>query len=280
MTAPSPRDQAVAALLWEPPRSLLLAVLPTALRRLESQWAGEEPSQDWIKKRLPLKEFIVGNLFEDLLTPEVEVQLPSGDQGLEIRSEPMPQIRSLREFMPGNVTRHFGGNRDVFGRRHWVSLPEDQQAVNVEDVYKATYLGEVPDREGLATPLYRPLEAPLVIPPGGVKDYSTVSPVWQAHLTALAEGRVVDLGASGWARLQLEVIVHSHGTGGGARIRRYAHSALGHLVEGRDVTPVQLQFCNNDERRVALGVELDVDALCLRLQVPRALGWSQGAGSA
>ncbi len=265
-------DQAVAALLWEPPRSLLLAVLPTALRRLESQWAGEEPSQDWVKKRLPLKEFIVGNLFEDLLTPEVEVQLPSGDQGLEIRSEPMPQIRSLREFMPGNVTRHFGGNRDVFGRRHWVSLPEDQQAVNVEDVYKATYLGEVPDREGLATPIYRPLEAPLVIPPGGVKDYSTVSPVWQAHLTALAEGRMVDLGASGWARLQLEVIVHSHGTGGGARIRRYAHSALGHLVEGRDVTPVELQFCNNDERRVALGVELDVDALCLRLQVPPAGG--------
>jgi hypothetical protein len=182
----------------------------------------------------------------------------------------MPQIRSLREFMPGNVTRHFGGDREVHGRRHWVSLPEDQQTVNVEDVYKATYLGEVPDRTGSNTPLYRALEVPLVTPPGPVKDYSTVSPDWQVHLTTLTKGRSVDLGASGWDRVGLEATVHSHGTGGGVRIRRYAHSARGHLVEGREVTPVQLQFNNDDAQLVALGIEIDVDALCLRLQIPPA----------
>lgn len=263
-------EEAVEALLWESPRSLLLAVLPTALRRLESQWSGEEPSPEAVRTRVPLKEFIVGNLFDDLLAPEVQVYIPSGDQGQELRSEPMPQIRSLREFMPGNVTRHFGGSKSYFGRRHWVPLPDDQQTVNVEEVYKATHLGEVPDSTGSLTPFYRPLEVTLAVPPGAVMDYSTVSPIWQVHLSALAEGRPVDLGDSEWNQIGLEATVHTHGTGGGVRICRYAHSARGHLVKGQETSQLGLQFSNSDNQRVALGIELDVDALCLRLCVPVA----------
>ena len=263
-------EQDLDALLWEAPRSLLLAVLPTALRRLESQWAGEEPSPELVRTRVPLKEFIVGNLFDDLMAPEVQVRIPSSDQNQEFGSEPMPQIRSLREFMPGNVTRHFGGSRKFRGRRHWVPLPDDQQPVNVEEVYKATYLGEVPDPTGSLTPLYRPLEVTLVEPPSVVRDYSTVSPIWQVHLAPLTEGRPVDLGKSGWSQIRLEAIVHTHGTGGGARIRRYAHSARGHLVEGQEVSQIHLEFNNGDDRQVALGFELDVDALCLCLHVPPA----------
>ena len=66
------------ALFWEPPRSLLLTVIPTIVRRLRSGWEGEPPSAEdpQVRMRTPLREFVAGNLFDDLLVPDVQVFLP------------------------------------------------------------------------------------------------------------------------------------------------------------------------------------------------------------
>src|SRR5206468_382325 len=73
-----------------------------------------------VRTRTPLREFIAGNLFDDLLTPEVEVLVPTGARDEAYEAELLPAIRTLRELMPGNVTRHFGVSS--FSRRHWVPL--------------------------------------------------------------------------------------------------------------------------------------------------------------
>ena len=73
---------------------------------------------------LPLREFIAGNLFDDLLTPEVEVLVPTGARDEAFDAELLPAMRTLRELMPGNVTRHFGVSS--LSRRHWVALNADR----------------------------------------------------------------------------------------------------------------------------------------------------------
>lgn len=69
-------DEATAA-LWEEPRSLMLSVVPTALRRLESDWTPLPGQADpgaipWT----PLPEFMTDTLFGALNTPDVAFESP------------------------------------------------------------------------------------------------------------------------------------------------------------------------------------------------------------
>ena len=65
-------------------------------------------------------QFIPGNLFDDLLTPEVNVHVPTSNRNDEFNIETLSALRTLRELMPGNVTRHYGKNQA--SNRHWVQL--------------------------------------------------------------------------------------------------------------------------------------------------------------
>src|SRR5690606_5750097 len=62
-------DVTLHKILWESPRPLLAAVVPTLRRRLRDQWAGERPQTDdsSVRTRTPLRDFVPGNLFDDLL---------------------------------------------------------------------------------------------------------------------------------------------------------------------------------------------------------------------
>ena len=70
----------VAALMWEPPRALMTAVLPTALRRLSTGWRRVRPDgsrgTEHYDKQHPLPEFLPTTLFSDLMLPEIEIQFP------------------------------------------------------------------------------------------------------------------------------------------------------------------------------------------------------------
>ena len=87
---------------------LLAVVVPTLRRRLRDQWAGERPLPDdsAVRMRTPLRDFVPGNLFDDLLVPDVEFDVPSARN--ENAVEHLPALRTIREFLPGNVSRHFG----------------------------------------------------------------------------------------------------------------------------------------------------------------------------
>jgi ATP-dependent Lhr-like helicase len=85
----------VQAVLWEEPRSLLLAVVPTALRRLDTQWTTVDGTETPPGQVLP--EFITRALFDPLDVPDVLMELPfaSDDENR------MPILSALREAVPG-----------------------------------------------------------------------------------------------------------------------------------------------------------------------------------
>src|SRR5206468_1901876 len=90
-------DEEISALMWEYPRPLMTTVLPTALRRLASNWrAGGERNQDFQIRNNPLPEFIPASLFADLNLAEVRIDLPNAvhDQQNELA---MPLFAALRE---------------------------------------------------------------------------------------------------------------------------------------------------------------------------------------
>jgi hypothetical protein len=270
------------ALFWEPPRSLLLAVIPTIVRRLRSSWEGERARAEdvQVQMRTPMREFVAGNLFDDLLVPDVEVLLPPRVRGAAPDVEHLPALRSIRELMPGNVTRHFG--IQSWNRRHWLATPrplaqEPVQDIDVTRAYGATLTARFADSRNPRREIYmyRPLRVVLDSPSesgrNAVRDSTTSSPRWGVQLQPLGRGRTSRLARSRWRDVVADVSFHTHGTGDGVRIRRFAMGATGTLFTGPDPVPFEISFTAPDaapSATVALGVEMDVDGLCLAVSLP------------
>jgi hypothetical protein len=271
------------ALLWEPPRSLLLTVIPTIVRRLRSDWEGEALSAEdpQVRMRTPLREFVAGNLFDDLLVPDVQVLLPARRQDTGPDVEHLPALRTLRELMPGNVTRHFG--IQSWNRRHWIAAPqplaqEPEQDVDITRVYGATLAARFADSRDPRREIYmyRPVRVVLDSPPEAgrntVRDATTSSPRWGVQVQTLGKGRTSRLARSRWRDIIASLSFHTHGTGDGVRIRRFATGATGSLFVGPDAVPFEISFTAPDAppaAAVALGLEIDADGLCLIVTLPR-----------
>jgi hypothetical protein len=257
-------ESVVDSLLWDAPRPLLLAVVPTIRRQLNEQWRGEEPQEgdSGLRTRTPLRQFVPGNLFDDLLVPDVELQMP-GRRG-EWQVEHLPALRALREFCPGNVTRHFGVW--AANKRHWVPLPEEtsggQEAlVDVTSTYQAVLVDVIGVGDERVA-VYTPVAARLDSVPPPVKDASAVRPDWEFHVTALGRGCPVRLGR-GTDQLFEGLTAHLHIQGGGVRTLRYARTARGTVWDPQS-RPVHLRFGLGNPTAwtpAALGVDIHCDAL-------------------
>ena len=113
-------ESTVESLMWEPPRAVMTAALPTLHRRLVSNWERAEDSDsiDYIVQNNPLPEFVPGQLFGDLNLPEVTIISPPQQRGDEERQEPLPILQAMRGFAPGKVSRRFGIMNSH--ARHWI----------------------------------------------------------------------------------------------------------------------------------------------------------------
>jgi len=257
-------DREIDAILWGAPRSLLLTVVPTALRRLESQWEGEEPTpgDTWLKTRTPLREFVAGNLFDDLLVSDVCLVLPAEGRYQDPREEGLSISRVLQEFLPGNVSRHFGV--DSFGRRHWVPVPEDGNLAI--DQYSGRFIREVEDGEGHSLRVYEPQRIELSVPPDTVMDSTSSGPTWEVELEAVGHGNHVQL-PNAWKNFLPELRFRMHADGDAVRVTRFSRSSTG-TIRTREGTSATACAFRDDGGAVALGYELEADAIDFDIVLP------------
>ena len=264
-------DATVDKLLWEAPRPLIGAVVPTLRRRLVDQWHGERPATDdaGVRTRTPLRDFVPGNLFDDLLVPEVEFQVPwaRGD----VHVEHLPALRAIREFLPGNVSRHFGVWAS--SKRHWVPLSDriDSEGRHAIDVasFGGVTVDEIATREGVIR-VYAPTSVTLETVPEEISDASSMRAEWNFHATPLGVGTKLPLSGALTGMFD-EVAAHLHSQGGGVRVIRYAEFGQGALWESGQSTPVGIRFesqVGETLERAALGVEIHVDSLVGRVVAP------------
>lgn len=261
-------DDLMNKLLWEAPRPLILAVIPTIRRRLRDQWAGEAPTRnsDGTVDSTPLREFIPGNLFDELLVPDVEMIVPVDSSHEAV--DPLPAMRALREFCPGNVSRHFGIKAG--GKRHWVPLPSGDPRDSRFDVtpWEPLALETVVGTTGsLRVMCARRIRLAQV--PEEVRDASTVSPEWRFHHLPLGSG--LDFRLHGAAAEVLSSLVgHLHLNGDGVRVSRYACHASGTVfLPGPQWVRYEYGTHSNGEwERTAVGTEVYCDALVGRVRHP------------
>jgi ATP-dependent helicase Lhr and Lhr-like helicase len=273
-------DEEATALIWEPPRSVLLEAAPTLLRRLERAWkrSGGSTTEPHVA-RSPLPEFLPGALFGQLRVPDLVIHLPAHQQRAE-RVEPMPVAQAMNEFAPGRVSRRFGlSDRS---ERHWI-VPGDSH-----DVILDSFCGS-DDRQELGIfnfaaadgtrsqiRVFRPLAYRVSPVPTEVQQSSNSFLQWRTEVVPSGGGHIIEVpDGFSWASTIRSLEFHSHHLGVPVELRRFAVGAAATVGRGRrPKEDLSLRFVLSDgvgTEPVAIGFAADVDAVQVRLSYPGSL---------
>lgn len=268
----------VDTILWEHPRPLLLTVVPTALRRLATNWRAHGNQQADRQGNHPLQEFIPGTLFSDLALPEVRLL------GGRYDDVAIPVLQAMGELAPGKVSRRLD---TVL----WIGLTEDQLATDVaadtrvRDVDVGPWYELEPqfnfhhNTEGVVTSCaaWRPSAIRL----GGLpqrprlRESSNARLVWRSQLFGQRSGNSFEAPSDrvGIARLVSSVSVHTHASQSAATARRYAVASNVNLrlTSGNSTIDHSARWrFTKDGQPCGVGFEIEVDALCFHMTLPES----------
>ena len=271
----------VDEILWHPPRAVLLAAVPTLIRRLRAEWAVANPAElvpgrDTLGGN-PLPDFFPQNLFSDLALPEGYVLVPSQRRDVtEPEMQAMAMAQMLREFAPGRVSRRFA-TRDL-SHRHWIPIPiDDREAViDVPTIlprfrHDSAFVTDI-DGTPTALELIRPDHLKVELAPDEVKDSSNAVLQWASHLTETGGGlraRIPQSDPIGVFVRDLRFYLHAQNSH--VELRRAAiESEASVMLESGEERRVRTVF-RLEGKRVGLGATYDVDGACLRIELPDAI---------
>lgn len=285
------KAEELTALLWEFPRPLMTMVLPTALRRIDTNWrASGETNADYAIANNPLPDFVPATLFADLSLAEVEIRLPGARANQLRERQAMSVFSALREFAPGRVSRRYGIRHK--GERHWLlPAPQMQEASNILAGATKLEIGgigtHVPigqfllqDGETVRNlPVWRPLALQPTEPPPTVKDSSNASLHWHSQFVASVapiwlrppEGGV-------WRELVEQLGFFMHARHAPLEVRRFAVGASAEIGVGQERIRIDTEF-TAESAPAGLGASFMADAVLIQLRIPQRLWTRGGPGS-
>jgi len=268
-------DDEILAVLWDPPRALLTAVVPTLLRRVRSDWTpveGENDPGGVGDSYAP--EFAPRALFAPLNLPEVELLLPA--TFLAQVDSRMPVSQALRETAPGRVSKRFAVRSGA--QRTWVPVPLDTPSgvLSLRDFVDQGSVEGVwtDDVTGEQFTVVRPYRIRVGEPLPAVADTANSRPSWRTQIV-VHDGQPALLEVpEPWAAHIEYLSVHTHANRRPLQVRRFTPGATASL-KVRDnraggTTPAQTRvtYATHQGQPAALGFALDVDGLQLRLRLP------------
>lgn len=268
-------------ILWHPPRPLLLAAIPTLMRRLQHNWAvATEDSVDQFRDLMggnPLPDFFPMNLFSELDLPETHVSTPSQQENSEVRElHAMGLGQMLREYAPGRVSRRFATRN--LEHRHWIPVPlgKSDAVIELNNILPIYGIEEsctiAVDGKPISTTVVRPDQVLVELPPDHVKDSSNATMLWRSQLIETGSGMAIRVPtADPIGGLISEARFHLHAQNAHVNVHRAAVS-----------TDAALAMDDGSEQRVhatfallgkpvALGSTYDVDGLQVRVALPDSI---------
>jgi hypothetical protein len=283
-------------LFWEPPRSLLLEVLPTALRRLRTAWrqrtadGGSKEGGDFQSPTSPLPDFVPTALFSDLALPEIKIDLGTPSPSA-MEEQSMPVLQGMKEFAPGRVSRRFGVQHR--GVSHWIPIPAgdlgDEQVMEVGEIADfATSLGRVKaddDEQLTEISCHRIWRIKPSVPPPTVLETSNSLLDWRTQVVSDREGAAADVPAgSGWENVVRSVSFHTHNLGNPLEVRRFAIGTRAEIRQRHGKSSEgYVRFMDSDplfggRTQTSIGFVLDVDGLRVDIEVPKPVGYDEPSG--
>ncbi|MBT7790679.1 MAG: DEAD/DEAH box helicase, partial [Calditrichaeota bacterium] len=280
-------------LLWGEPRSIMLDVIPSMLRRLRTNWQKMDFNEAWETSKwrdnissYPLPEYIPASLFSDLNVPEVVITVPEKprfkDEERRIRSqEALGLTLGMMEFTPGKVNKRFA-NKDRITESHWIPVPDtDLTQIDINELDMT--FGNLPYRildKGQPILIYRPNIFNLQAVPKYIRPSSNAYHNWKSHILSQSlqhtlsveenflkpTGTEIKLDKSSlWHTMFPKIIAYTHTQGTWAEMTRYTTSTdvYTRYDSGFEDRKTISYIANNSE--AAMGFRIDVDALYFKV---------------
>ncbi|SFL60852.1 protein DpdJ [Streptomyces pini] len=260
----------VQALLWEQPRSLLLAVAPTLLRRLKVGASPIHQDPGTVDRKAFLPEFVTTSLFAPLNLPEVSFDLPFATSDDEDR---LPVGRALREAVPGRVSRRFGYRDDR--HRTWLEVPTgvDDAVIELGSILDAA------ERQGRwdtgrtdvqTVEVTRPRRIRLAQPDEEIATSSQGIPLWATQFVDNHAGPPVAADVPKvpeWRDQVLSIGFTTHASGNPTEVRRMTYGAVAEVIKGKPGKRHKVQVSYVLEgARAAMGFTSSVDAVRIQIK--------------
>jgi hypothetical protein len=275
-------EKIVNSLLWEAPRSLLLEVIPTLVRRLFRQWKLAFPNptgdRDLQVDFHPLPDFVPRSLFSDLSLPEVRIIVPPATVNHVERVETMPILQALNQLVPGRVSRRFAFERGALS--YWVpvdpTVPEQERRIDEyaeEYEFVGEFQGSCNDQNDEKSFLvFRPWTVRLQrAARSDALPSSNARLSWRTDIQTNGEPLTVPIPPlTQWRTYVKAACFHLHRFRASVSVRRFAPTAYANVRKLQDDFPVTLHFRSDDGRPAAIGFELEVDGFYLDLDLPAA----------
>ncbi|RUT08310.1 hypothetical protein DSM106972_014780 [Dulcicalothrix desertica PCC 7102] len=279
-TALNLTKEEVETILWEPPRSLMMAALPTLLRRLESGWKcyplnpGDDAEKDYQVDFSPLPDFVTSNLFSDLLLPEVLITTPAQTKNSTPDMHIMPMVQALKTFSPGRASRRFGVQHIRVS--HWIaplnfeeriqSLPIKKYCAELEEVgiFQLRENGKI-----LNIPTYRPWAINPTQIPADISITSNAYLQWHCQILPPTGTKLEIPKGSPWRQIITEISCFTHTQQSPIEVRRFAiasHATI-RYQNGREFDTT-IGFVDNNNNSAAVGFAVAVDGLVFRFRIP------------
>ena len=273
-----------SSVMWEHPRPLMTVVIPTILRRLETNWGANSDAlapKEGYHFNSPLPEFAPSTLFGELNLPEVSVLLPkpkiTSSQSSELETGPneeeaqetetklMPILKAMKTFAPGRISKRFAVSKSKI--RHWMiseGYEDGITAVDIDKEYTTSFAGDwnyIKDDHELSIPVYRPLSIKVNLPPKDVQDTSNAQLNWRTEFSKPSDGEEILIPKTGLSPFFKGINVFTHGQQNPIFVRRFSEVSHAEIrKKNEDPTHSEITF-EKDGQAVALGFELSVDSI-------------------
>jgi len=291
-TALLQREETIDLLMWDPPRALMPVVVPTLLRRLETEWRRVTPinggtAADFHVPNNPIPEFVPQFLVDDLNLPEVLVITPPQTNAGSERRDEMPIASALKEYAAGRVSRRFGVE-NVWAR-HWLApahvdgsreqvIPLAQLSSAYEELGQFDYFDTSGETKQVRC--VRPLELRPQVPDASIGDTSTAALKWRTQIIPSDDGRPADIPTpSPWFGLVEELRFFCHRDNSPLEVRRFATASEASIsLRNGTQFDTRFMFVSDSESEngtpptpVGLGFAADVDGFVIRFRIPTNL---------
>lgn len=267
---------ALKRVLWLPPRSLMLDVLPVLLAQIETDFSQKIEHNQIVKVHLdddaPLRGYVPRNLFSSLEASEIVIYPPQG------KPQSMGLLQGLIEFAPGNVSKRYVNVNKIW-QAHWWPLPEKgSNIIDFSDKKSPITLRDVvtfSDEKVGAISVWQPGEIQLQQLPNTVSDRSTGFLQWEVQIEPMGDEGVVQLGNDQGillipnglvTQLISKVIVFSNDKHQYVRFTRYAPRVMTEVKYKNGEGERRMVSFSYKNGAAALGYQVDVDALGFVLQ--------------
>jgi hypothetical protein len=270
-TDPTSSATGVEPLLWSDPRPLLLEVVPTLIRKLETNWAQADPQESTQEDRTftrPLPTFIPGATFGQLDLSELSLHfsgIPKDDEHIGI-------AQGLYEFCPGRVSKRYSTAEREAG--YWLAgspqLLQDgyESRRSVRVFFRDVLLLESIDDADAQVLVYQPLTGELLPQSTAVTERSNAHWNWDSRFRLMGIGSRLPILRSGvWADALRSAETHLHREQSGIDVLRFARTWDFQLLltKPKGATKQGRWHLGSDENgesiEEAIGFRVKVDAL-------------------